>query len=120
MSGQIKKKVSISQLFKEQVAINFVVVAILIVLAALLVFKVDGENYTQYTVFGLIAAIYFSFVAFLPAGTLFASGRSSPRVAWRSRRVKKPAPWSRLPIPGSARSHWASYWPPSRRPSSGR
>jgi hypothetical protein len=73
MGVQIKKKVSISQLFKEQVAVNFVVVAILIVLAALLVFKVDGESYTQYTVFGFIAAIYFSFVAFLPAGTLFAS-----------------------------------------------
>ena len=73
MTSEIKNKISVSRLFKEQVAINFVVVAILIVLAALLVFKVDGENYTQYTVFGFIAAIYFSFVGFLPAGTLFAS-----------------------------------------------
>src|SRR5271166_3445639 len=73
MSNAIKQKIGVSRLFKEQVAINFVVIAILIVLAALLVFKVDGENYTQYTVFGFIAAIYFSFVAFLPAGTLFAS-----------------------------------------------
>ena len=73
MSGPIKKKISVTELFKEQVATNFVVLAILIVLAALIVFKVDGENYTQYTVFGFLAAIYFSFIAFVPAGTLFAS-----------------------------------------------
>ncbi len=42
-------------------------------LAALLVFKLDGENYTQYTVFGFLTAIYFSFIGFIPAGTLFAS-----------------------------------------------
>jgi len=73
MSNAIKKKIGVSQLFKEQVALNFVVVAVLIVLAAFLVFQVYGNEYTQYTVMGFIAATYFSFVVFLPAGTLFAS-----------------------------------------------
>ena len=40
--------------------------------------------------------------------------------AWRLRRVKKPARWSRSPILGSARSRWASSWPQWRRRSSGR
>jgi len=45
----------------------------LIVLGALLVFKVYAEDYTRYTALGFIAAVYFSFIVFLPAGTLFAS-----------------------------------------------
>jgi hypothetical protein len=73
MSREVHKKVSVSQLFTQQIVINFVVVAILIVLAALLVFKVQAVEYTQYTAFGFIAAVFFSFIVFLPAGTLFAS-----------------------------------------------
>ena len=73
MSTEVKKKVSVSYLFTQQVVVNFVVVALLIVLGALLVFKVYAEDYTQYTALGFIAAVYFSFIVFLPAGTLFAS-----------------------------------------------
>src|SRR5664279_1633061 len=73
MSTKVHKPTSLSQLFTQQVILNFVVVAVLIVLGALLVFKVYGEAYTQMTVLGFVAAVFFSFVVFLPAGTLFAS-----------------------------------------------
>ena len=67
------KKSTVNRLFWEQVAVTFIVVAILIALAALLTFKVMGEEYSQWTVFGFIATVFFAFVVFLPAGTLFAS-----------------------------------------------
>jgi hypothetical protein len=70
--GKAEKTIGVRELFAEQVAINFVVVAVLIVVGAFLMFKLAGEAYTQYTVIGFLAATYFSFVAFLPAGTLFA------------------------------------------------
>ncbi|HTR12524.1 MAG TPA: hypothetical protein VMI72_04510 [Roseiarcus sp.] len=73
MSAVPAKKVSVSQLFTQQVVVNFVVVALLIALGALLVFKVYAEQYTSATALGFIAAVYFSFIVFLPAGTLFAS-----------------------------------------------
>jgi hypothetical protein len=72
MSDTTIKRNSISQLFKQQVAINFIVVAILLVIAGFLVFKVQGEDYTQLTAVGFIASVFFSFVMFLPASTLFA------------------------------------------------
>jgi hypothetical protein len=66
-------KSSVTQLFWVQVALNFIVVAILIACGALLTFKVMGEEYSQWTVVGFIATVFFAFVVFLPAGTLFAS-----------------------------------------------
>ena len=68
-----KKKLSVGQLFWEQVALNFVVVAVLIALGALLTFKVMGEAYTAWTVVGFFATVFFAFIVFLPAGTLFAA-----------------------------------------------
>jgi hypothetical protein len=67
------KKISVSKLFWEQVILNFVVVAVLIAVGALLVFKVMGEAYGAWTVVGFIATVFFAFVVFLPAGTLFAA-----------------------------------------------
>jgi hypothetical protein len=67
------KKLTVSQLFWEQVGLNFIVVALLIALGALLTFKAMGEDYSQWTVVGFIATVFFSFIVFLPAGTLFAS-----------------------------------------------
>ena len=51
------KKLSVSQLFWEQVAFNFIVVAVLIALGALLTFKVMGEEYSQWTVVGFFATV---------------------------------------------------------------
>ena len=67
------KKLSVSDLFWEQVALNFIVVAVLIASGALLTFKVMGEEYSAWTVVGFFATVFFSFIVFLPAGTLFAS-----------------------------------------------
>jgi hypothetical protein len=67
------KKLTVSQLFWEQVGLNFLVVALLIALGALLTFRVMGEDYSQWTVVGFIATVFFSFIVFLPAGTLFAA-----------------------------------------------
>ncbi len=66
-------KMSVRQLFWQQVALNFVVVAILIALGALLTFKVMGEEYSAWTVVGFFATVFFAFIVFLPAGTLFAA-----------------------------------------------
>ena len=65
------KKLSVSDLFWEQVALNFIVVAVLIASGALLTFKVMGEEYSAWTVVGFFATVFFSFIVFLPAGTLF-------------------------------------------------
>ena len=67
------KKSTVNRLFWEQVVVTFIVVAILIALAGLLTFKVMGEEYSQWTVVGFIATVFFAFIVFLPAGTLFAS-----------------------------------------------
>ena len=67
------KKMSVSQLFWQQVALNFIVVAVLIACGALLVFKVMGEEYSEWTVVGFFATVFFAFIVFLPAGTLFAA-----------------------------------------------
>ena len=67
------RKSSVTQLFWVQVALNFIVVAILIACGALLTFKVMGDEYSQWTVVGFIATVFFAFIVFLPAGTLFAS-----------------------------------------------
>ena len=67
------KKLSVNQLFWEQVALNFIVVAVLIALGALLTFKVMGEEYSAWTVVGFFATVFFAFIVFLPAGTLFAA-----------------------------------------------
>ena len=72
VGGKTEKTIGIRELFAEQVVINFVVVAVLIVAGAFLMFKLAGEEYSQFTVAGFLAATYFSFVVFLPAGTLFA------------------------------------------------
>jgi hypothetical protein len=70
---EITKKSSVTQLFWVQVALNFIVVAILIACGALLTFKVMGEEYGQWTVVGFFATVFFAFIVFLPAGTLFAA-----------------------------------------------
>jgi hypothetical protein len=67
------RQVTVKHLFRQQVIINFIVVGVLIVIGALLVFKVQGESYTQLTAVGFMATVFFSFVTFLPAGTLFAA-----------------------------------------------
>jgi hypothetical protein len=67
-----EKKISVSQLFNQQIAINFIVIAVLVLIGAFLVFKVQGEDYSQLTVVGFIASVFFSFMVFLPASTLFA------------------------------------------------
>ena len=67
------KKLSVSNLFREQVALNFSVVAVLIAAGALLTFKVMGEDYSAWTVVGFFATVFFAFIVFLPAGTLFAA-----------------------------------------------
>jgi hypothetical protein len=67
------RKSSVTQLFWVQVALNFIVVAVLIACGALLTFRVMGEEYGQWTVVGFIATVFFAFIVFLPAGTLFAS-----------------------------------------------
>ena len=67
------RTINVHRLLKEQGVINFVVVALIIAAGAYLVFKVDGEQCTQFTSLAFVATCFFSFVAFLPAGTLFAS-----------------------------------------------
>ena len=52
---------------------NFIVVAVLIACGALLTFRVMGEEYGQWTVVGFFATVFFAFIVFLPAGTLFAA-----------------------------------------------
>ncbi len=67
------KKLSVDQLFWEQVALTFIIVAVMIACGALLTFKVTGEEYSQWTVVGFFATVFFAFIVFLPAGTLFAA-----------------------------------------------
>ncbi len=67
------KKLNVNQLFWEQVGLTFVVVAVLIALGALLTFKAMGEEYSQWTVVGFFATVFFAFIVFLPAGTLYAA-----------------------------------------------
>ena len=71
--SKAEKKMSVTRLFWQQVALNFVVVAVLIALGALLTFKVMGEEYSEWTVVGFFATVFFAFIVFLPAGTLFAA-----------------------------------------------
>ncbi len=71
--SKANNKLSVRQLFWEQVALNFTVVAVLIALGALLTFKVMGEEYSEWTVVGFFATVFFAFIVFLPAGTLFAA-----------------------------------------------
>ena len=71
--SEANKKSSVTQLFWRQVALNFIVIAVLIALGALLTFKVMGEEYSAWTVVGFFATVFFAFVVFLPAGTLFAA-----------------------------------------------
>ena len=66
-------KASVNRLFWEQTALNFIVVAVLIALGALLTFRVMGEEYGAWTVVGFFATVFFAFIVFLPAGTLFAA-----------------------------------------------
>lgn len=70
--GARHKTISVTRLCIQQIVVNFVVIAALIVAGAFLVFNVMGESYTQFTVAGFIAVTYFSFIVFIPAGTLFA------------------------------------------------
>ncbi|MGD0275025.1 MAG: hypothetical protein ABSB79_03045 [Syntrophales bacterium] len=67
------KKLSIKQVLAVQVVLSFIVIGILILLGALLVFRVMGVEYTQCTVAGFIATVYLAFIIFQPAGTLFAA-----------------------------------------------
>ena len=71
--SKAEKKLSVTHLFWEQVAVNFVVVAVLIAMGALLTFNVMGEEYSEWTVVGFFATVFFAFIVFLPAGTLFAA-----------------------------------------------
>jgi hypothetical protein len=71
MSENGRKKLSVTQLFKIQAAATIIIVAPQIVLGAFLVFVAAGETYSQFTAIGFVATVYFAFIAFLPAGTLF-------------------------------------------------
>ena len=71
--SETTKKANVKRLFWEQVALNFIVVAVLIACGALLTFNVMGEEYSQWTVVGFFATVFFAFIVFLPAGTLFAA-----------------------------------------------
>ncbi|MGO9212346.1 MAG: hypothetical protein ACLP9S_00450 [Syntrophales bacterium] len=66
-------KHGVNQVLAIQVVVSFVVIAILIVVGGLLIFKVMGTNYTQFTVAGFIGTVYMAFITFQPAGTLFAA-----------------------------------------------
>ena len=71
--SKANKTLSVNQLFWEQVALSFVVVAVLIACGALLTFRAMGEAYSQWTVVGFVATVFFAFIVFLPAGTLYAA-----------------------------------------------
>jgi hypothetical protein len=73
MSNAQGKKFTVGQVLVIQAVASFVVIGILILLGGLLVFKVMGTEYTQFTAMGFIAAVYLSFIVFQPAGTLFAA-----------------------------------------------
>jgi hypothetical protein len=73
MAETKKKKLGVNQVLAVQVVVSFVVIAILIVVGGLLVFRVMGTEYTQFTVAGFIATVYMAFITFQPAGTLFAA-----------------------------------------------
>ena len=51
-----KKTISVRQLFTQQVIVNFVAVAILITVGAFRVFRLYGEQYTQFAVVRVIAS----------------------------------------------------------------
>lgn len=67
------KKHSIKQVFITQAVVSFIVIGILVVLGALLVFRVMGTEYTHFTAISFISVVYFSFIMLQPAGTLFAA-----------------------------------------------
>jgi hypothetical protein len=67
------EKIGIKKLFITQVILAFVVIAVLIVLGGILVFKFMGEDYTRFTVLGFFATVFFAFIIFQPNGTLFAA-----------------------------------------------
>jgi len=67
------KKLSVEKVLAVQVIVSFVVIGILLAVAGALVFHVMGEDYSQFTVLGFIAATYLAFITFQPAGTLFAA-----------------------------------------------
>ena len=73
MAESKKKKLGVNQVLAVQVVVSFVVIAILIVVGGLLIFRVMGTEYTQFTVAGFIATVYMAFITFQPAGTLFAA-----------------------------------------------
>lgn len=72
-SHAAEKTISVNHLFIQQIIVNFVVIAVLIAAGAFLVFNIQGHSYSQLTVAGFVATVYFSFIVFVPAGTLFAS-----------------------------------------------
>jgi len=73
MAEAQRKKLGVKQVLAVQVIVSFVVIAILIVLGGLLVFRVMGTEYSQSTAAGFIATVYLAFITFQPAGTLFAA-----------------------------------------------
>lgn len=73
MAESKKKKLGVNQVLAVQVVVSFVVIAVLIVVGGLLIFRVMGAEYTQFTVAGFIATVYMAFITFQPAGTLFAA-----------------------------------------------
>jgi hypothetical protein len=123
-------KSSVTHLFWTQIVLNFVVVAILIALGALLTFKVMGEAYSQWTVVGFFATVFFAFIVFLPAGTLYAAraeftkdkvqvldGEKTGAVAPIANPLLKTAPLGVVfAVVGTAIAYWLVYgfgWLPS-------
>jgi len=94
--GAANMKMSVDRLFWEQVALNFIVVAVLIALGALLTFKVMGEEYSEWTVVGFFATVFFAFIVFLPAGTLFAARAEFAKDKVEVRDEERPSPIANL------------------------
>lgn len=67
------KRLTVQQVLFVQVAASFVVIGVLIALGGVLVFRVMGSEYTQFTTAGFIATVYLSFITFQPAATLYAA-----------------------------------------------
>ena len=111
------KKLSVDQLFWEQVGLTFVVVAVLIALGALLTFKAMGEEYSQWTVVGFFATVFFAFIVFLPAGTLYAARAEFAKGKVEAPQEEKTGALAPIANPLSRRRPSASPSPWPARPS---
>src|SRR5208282_4188117 len=90
------ERLSVRKLFWQQVALNFIVIAVLIACGAQLTFKVMGDEYSEWTVVGFFATVFFAFIVFLPAGTLFAARAEFAKDKVEVRDEERPSPIANL------------------------